>query len=82
MTLLIDLAVDEEDEVHEDWSYDGWATACPAGSPLRSAPNFDTRLAAQKDWVAPAPSFIEDHLATMDVCEHPERSLLHGFTSW
>ena len=28
------------------------------------------------------PSFVEDHLKTMDMCQNPEWQYLHGFTDW
>ena len=28
------------------------------------------------------PSFVDDHLASMDLCANPEWQYMHGFTSW
>lgn len=49
----------------------GWSAACSSASPLRSG----------KSRNAPSPpgkSFIVDHVASMDICNHPEVLNLHG----
>lgn len=76
------LSAKEAEDVQDNWDYDGWAVACPPNSALRSVPKFDDRIVKQSEWVPPPPSFIQDHVPTMDMCEHPERSTIHGFTSW
>jgi hypothetical protein len=67
----------------DDWSYDGWAQACPVDSPLRRVPSIDDRLASGKIWTPPKqPSLVKDAEPAMDMCLHPDRQLIHGFTSW
>ncbi|KAL8292275.1 hypothetical protein RQP46_001741 [Phenoliferia psychrophenolica] len=58
---------------------DGWAMMCPPQSPMRSAAPFVER---RDVWVEPRPSFITNHVASMDLCSHPDRQMMHGFTAW
>ncbi|KAI5476937.1 glycosyltransferase family 90 protein [Pseudohyphozyma bogoriensis] len=67
------------DDYRDNWDYDGWASICPPGSPIREMKHFDDR---SEEWVQSPPSFIEDHQAAMDLCQHPERQTIHGFTAW
>ncbi|SCZ88292.1 BZ3500_MvSof-1268-A1-R1_Chr2-1g04314 [Microbotryum saponariae] len=67
----------------DDWKYDGWAQSCPPNSPMRKAARFSDRLKDQAKVAPPAQkSLIHDHVQAMDVCSHPERQTLHGFTLW
>jgi len=52
----------------------GWATLCPPGSPMHE----DTPPIGS--WPTPqtTKTFIHDHVASMDVCQHPQHLLLHG----
>ncbi|KAM0745918.1 hypothetical protein T439DRAFT_330273 [Meredithblackwellia eburnea MCA 4105] len=64
---------------------DGWAAICDPSSPIRTMGPFKDRM---DTWKEPegvgkvGGSFIEDHLASMDFCRHPERQGLHGYTAW
>ncbi|KAK4054576.1 Protein O-glucosyltransferase 2 [Microbotryomycetes sp. JL201] len=73
---------EEEDEVHDNWDYDGWAVACPPHSPLRSEPRFDERVKNIRAVPERHPSFIQDHVAAMDLCDHPTFQPIHGFSAW
>ncbi|KAM0791241.1 hypothetical protein ACM66B_005720 [Microbotryomycetes sp. NB124-2] len=73
---------EEEDEVHDNWDYDGWAAACPPHSPLRSEPRFDERVKSMNGVPERAPSFIQDHISAMDLCDHPSFQPIHGFSAW
>ncbi|SCV72127.1 BQ2448_4821 [Microbotryum intermedium] len=67
----------------DDWKYDGWAQSCPPNSALRKAARFSERLKDQaKAKPSSQKSLIHDHVQAMDVCSHPERQTLHGFTLW
>ncbi|KDE09242.1 hypothetical protein MVLG_00562 [Microbotryum lychnidis-dioicae p1A1 Lamole] len=67
----------------DDWKYDGWTQSCPPNSPMRKAARFSDRLRDQAKMAPPAQkSLIHDHVQAMDVCSHPERQTLHGFTLW
>lgn len=47
---------------------------------MRQVDRFDDRA---NDWRPPAKSsFVEEHVRSMDVCYHPERQPVHGFTAW
>lgn len=63
----------------DDTSLDGWAAACPPGSAIRSAERFALR---ENFWEPPPLHFIEDHMESSNLCDHPESQNLHGFTSW
>ncbi|GAA5862713.1 hypothetical protein JCM8547_003522 [Rhodosporidiobolus lusitaniae] len=78
------LSAEEEDDYMDDWSFDGWAQSCPPDSPLRRVPSFDERMKPGRPvYTEPSqPSFISHHEKDMDTCQHPERQLIHGFTSW
>jgi len=54
--------------------------ACPPDSPIRAAGTLLERL----DWQKPdKTSFVGlDHTEAMDVCYHPDKQPLHGFTAW
>lgn len=72
-----------------------WANGCPPDSPLRqietelitadppvSAAALPARLkAAYTTDLAKKRSYIYDHGAAMDICQHPEIMPIHGFTS-
>lgn len=66
-------------DYQDNWDIDGWASICAPGSPLKLAKGFESR---QEDWTPPRPSFIYDHVAAMDTCNHPDEQPLHGFTAW
>ncbi|KAM0753101.1 hypothetical protein T439DRAFT_378824 [Meredithblackwellia eburnea MCA 4105] len=68
---------DQIDEIDEDASWWGFPLSCPEGSRLRRA--YTGLELAQ---LPPGPSFVHDHLRTMDMCENPEWQYLHGFTAW
>ncbi|KAG0147782.1 hypothetical protein CROQUDRAFT_42346 [Cronartium quercuum f. sp. fusiforme G11] len=54
-----------------------WANACPPSSAL-----YLNETGKSKDAEAGrARSFVYEHVRAMDVCEHPESKLLHGFTA-
>ncbi|GAA5828833.1 hypothetical protein JCM11251_005889 [Rhodosporidiobolus azoricus] len=65
------------DEVDEDAALWGFPLACPPDSRLRRA--YD---GLEIDNLPPGPSYVQDHLQTMNMCENPEWQYLHGFTSW
>ncbi|GAA5975453.1 hypothetical protein JCM11641_004268 [Rhodosporidiobolus odoratus] len=65
------------DEVDEDAAFWGFPLACPPQSRLRRA--YD---GLEIDNLPRGPSYVYDHLKTMDMCENPEWQYLHGFTSW
>lgn len=67
------------DDYQDNWDFDGWASICPVGSPLRAAKRFDDRA---EIWSPPPPSFIYNHVASMDLCIHPDSQTIHGFTAW
>ncbi|BGP32207.1 hypothetical protein JCM10296v2_003987 [Rhodotorula toruloides] len=67
----------EADDVDEDAAFWGFPLACPPDSRLRRA--YD---GLEIDRLPHGPSFIADHLQTMNMCENPEWQYLHGFTSW
>ncbi|KAJ8294104.1 Beta-1,2-xylosyltransferase 1 [Rhodotorula toruloides] len=67
----------EADNVDEDAAFWGFPLACPPDSRLRRA--YD---GLEIDTLPHGPSFIADHLQTMNMCENPEWQYLHGFTSW
>jgi hypothetical protein len=51
----------------------GWALLCPRDSRLRRAYNGLEVGNEPND-----PSFVEDHLSTMNLCQNPEWQYLHG----
>jgi hypothetical protein len=57
-----------------------WANGCPPSSALRQSelagPGHSSTLPMAKHR-----SFIYDHQAAMDICQHPENMPLHGFTT-
>ncbi|BGP40375.1 hypothetical protein JCM10449v2_004337 [Rhodotorula kratochvilovae] len=70
----------EADEVGEDAALWGFPLTCPPNSRLRRW--FD---GLEIDSLPRGPSYIADHLQTMNMCENPEWQYLHGkscFTSW
>ncbi|BGP24738.1 glycosyltransferase family 90 protein [Rhodotorula toruloides] len=67
----------EADNVDEDAAFWGFPLACPLDSRLRRA--YD---GLEIDTLPHGPSYIADHLQTMNMCENPEWQYLHGFTSW
>lgn len=70
MSFLARLDYDPSNEM--DTSGNGWAAACPPRSPIRAQPALD----------APSgKSFIVNHAATMDICNHPSVLGLHGTTA-
>ncbi|GAA5892056.1 hypothetical protein JCM5296_004041 [Sporobolomyces johnsonii] len=71
------LSRDELDEVDEDPALWGFPLACPPNSRLRRA--YDGLEIGN---LPTGPSFVADHLQTMNLCENPEWQYLHGFTSW
>ncbi|GAA5854421.1 hypothetical protein JCM8547_001815 [Rhodosporidiobolus lusitaniae] len=71
------LSREEYDNVDEDAALWGFPLACPPNSRLRRA--YD---GLEIDNLPKGPSFVADHLQTMNMCENPEWQYLHGFTSW
>ncbi|KAM0752829.1 hypothetical protein T439DRAFT_323438 [Meredithblackwellia eburnea MCA 4105] len=67
------------EDYQDNWDYDGWASICPPGSPIRTEKRFDDRINIM---AKRRPSFIYDHVASMDLCTHPDTQNLHGFTAW
>ncbi|ORY89461.1 hypothetical protein BCR35DRAFT_350444 [Leucosporidium creatinivorum] len=67
----------ELDGVNEDAALWGFPLACPPNSRLRR-----TYDGLEIGSLPAGPSYIADHLKTMDMCENPEWQYLHGFTSW
>lgn len=63
-----------------DTSVRGWENACMPSSRIRTDPRsfnrFRPAVGHRRDR-----SFIADHAATFDLCQHPEISTLHGVTS-
>lgn len=62
-----------------DPSLSNYARACPPHSALRRTELNQT--APNERPLAGTRSFIYDHAAAMDLCNHPEMRQLHGFTS-
>lgn len=73
------LSAEQLAESMDNWDLNGFSVVCPPDSEIRKAGDFDQR---KQDWVKPETSFIEDHLTSMDLCTHPERQAIHGFTAW
>ncbi|GAA6001465.1 hypothetical protein JCM10207_006679 [Rhodosporidiobolus poonsookiae] len=71
------LSREELDEVDEDAALWGFPLSCPPNSRLRRA--YD---GLEIDNLPHGPSYIYDHLQSMNMCENPEWQYLHGFTSW
>ncbi|GAA5940397.1 hypothetical protein JCM3775_005079 [Rhodotorula graminis] len=71
------LSDSEAAETGEDAALWGFPLTCPANSRLRRA--YD---GLEIDTLPRGPSFVADHLQTMDLCANPEWQYLHGFTSW
>lgn len=59
----------------DDPQLTNWANGCSPHSPLRQS-EMGLRTAPSTDHR----SFIFDHQAAMDICQHPETMPLHGFT--
>ncbi|GAA5952384.1 hypothetical protein JCM3765_001956 [Sporobolomyces pararoseus] len=82
------LSTEQVSETFNDWTLDGWANACPIGSPLRNLDRVDLRLEENRIWPTEKETekgeygLIVNHTQTMDLCENPENQLIHGFTSW
>lgn len=55
----------------------GFQNSCPNNSRLRRAYE-----GLEINSLPRGPSFVQDHLKTMDMCENPEWQYLHGFTAW
>ncbi|GAA6014641.1 hypothetical protein JCM11491_000179 [Sporobolomyces phaffii] len=71
------LTEEEYEFVDEDAALWGFPLACPNNSRLRRA--YD---GLEIDNLPKGPSFVQDHVQTMNLCENPEWQYLHGFTSW
>ncbi|GAA5909994.1 uncharacterized protein JCM6883_000517 [Sporobolomyces salmoneus] len=71
------LTEDEYEEVDEDAALWGFPLACPVNSRLRRA--YD---GLEIDNLPKGPSFVANHVETMNLCSNPEWQYLHGFTSW
>ncbi|GAA5950638.1 hypothetical protein JCM3765_000559 [Sporobolomyces pararoseus] len=71
------LKEEEYEQVDEDAALWGFPLACPVNSRLRRA--YD---GLEIDNLPKGPSFVADHVQTMNLCENPEWQYLHGFTSW
>ncbi|GAA6024910.1 hypothetical protein JCM11491_005521 [Sporobolomyces phaffii] len=80
------LSTSEAAETYNDWTLDGWANACPIGTPLRNVDRVDLRLEEKRIWSDKDErgehGLIVNHTETMDLCTNPEGQLIHGFTSW
>jgi len=82
------LTSEQVSETFNDWTLDGWANACPIGSPLRNLDRVDLRLEEKKIWSDSEYlsrgkyGLIVNHTETMDLCLNPQGQLIHGFTSW
>lgn len=71
------LTTEEANEVDDDLAVWGWSLACPSDSRIRRS--YDgLEYGALPD----GPSFVQDHIRTMDMCANPEWQYMHGFTSW
>ncbi|KAH9809072.1 family 90 glycosyltransferase [Melampsora americana] len=57
-----------------------WANACPSTSPLYHN-ETNQMTSEEKESIESLKSFIYDHSAAMDICQHPESKPLHGFTT-
>ncbi|GJN90731.1 hypothetical protein Rhopal_003745-T1 [Rhodotorula paludigena] len=67
------LSDDEADDVGEDAGLWGFPLACPPNSRLRR-----WYEGLETDTLPRGPSYISDHLQTMNMCENPEWQYLHG----
>lgn len=73
-------------------SLSNWANGCAPGSPLRDIEQAALRKQPEQDFtlsehrpayatnVSASRSYIFDHQAAMDLCQHPEIMSIHGFT--
>ena len=64
---------EEAEDINEDASLWGFPLTCPAESRIRRAYN-----GLEIGSLPPGPSYVADHLKTMDLCENPEWQYLHG----
>lgn len=79
----------------EDQKLSNWANGCPPNSSLRqveatalrepvttgSSAKFKSHSPAYITELSKHRSFIYDHQAAMDICQHPEIMPIHGFTT-
>ncbi|KAK4702217.1 hypothetical protein P7C70_g4014, partial [Phenoliferia sp. Uapishka_3] len=70
------LSDEELDVIDEDASLWGFPLSCPPDSRLRRA-----YTGLETSALPIGPSFVHDHLKTMDMCENPEWQYLHGSLS-
>lgn len=71
--------IDPEEHQH-DLAHLGWASACPPHKPLRTRHDPDV-LPDPESFISSRSqkkSFVWDHKATMDPCEHPELTQIIG----
>ena len=68
---------EEVEDAENDPSYWGFPLSCAPNSRLRRATDGLETAALPS-----GPSFIHDHVKSMDLCENPEWQYLHGFTAW
>ena len=75
------LTEEESYDAMDNYALDGFTTICPPTSPIRSPEmgGFDGRA---DGWTPKQPSFIDEHVDAMDLCQHPENQPIHGFTAW
>lgn len=71
------LTREEAEDAVNTATYWGFPLACPPESRLRRATS-----GLETDALPRGPSYVQDHLKTMDLCANPEWQYLHGFTAW
>lgn len=69
----------EDEHLLDKTGGQGWDSACAAHKPLRKRTGGYPKL--DDLWNAPEKSFVWDHLATMDPCDHPNHIHLIGYLS-
>ncbi|ORY32301.1 glycosyl transferase family 90-domain-containing protein [Naematelia encephala] len=71
----------DTEEQDLDTAYLGWASACAPHKPLRESYDLDTYPDLEALWQRQEKTFIWDHKASMDPCNHPTTAHLAGFLS-
>ena len=67
------LSREEAEDPENDAAYWGFPLSCAPESRLRRATD-----GLETATLPPGPSFIQDHVQSMDLCENPEWQYLHG----
>ncbi|KAM0752099.1 hypothetical protein T439DRAFT_200763 [Meredithblackwellia eburnea MCA 4105] len=73
------IAEEHWNDFAENGALDGWTLICPPHTPIRHKVHYERR---SEEEIPNKTAFIDDHVASMDLCTHPERQGIHGFTAW